>query len=87
MKVEILDGGVGHLLKMTGMVIEGLPFEHQFLAGVLANLQDPIRVQEVHCSYLHAGSTVISTNSFSATPYSLSKIKQQHRFHEFIKVW
>jgi hypothetical protein len=33
----LLDGGLGHLLKEKGLRIPGLPYDQQFLAGVLVS--------------------------------------------------
>lgn len=72
--LEVLDGGMGHLLKSTGQTIQGLPFAQQFLGSTLASLRCPEIVQEVHASYIKAGCDIITTNNFVATPYHFRKL-------------
>ena len=85
MEFTVLDGGVGHLIKKSGVLIEGLPYEQQFLAGVVANLQKPDLIEDIHTQYLQAGANVITTNSFSATRHFLKKIGWEHRITEVIQ--
>lgn len=87
MEMAILDGGVGHLIKQRGVGIEGLSYEHQFVAGVVANVEKPEVIEDIHRQYLQAGSNVITTNSFSATEYALKKINWHHRTVELIQAW
>ena len=67
--ITILDGGMGHELKLRG-VSDGT-----FLAGVLANEKkkncntndnDIDVVESIHEDYLTAGCDIITTNSFVA---------------------
>lgn len=61
--ITILDGGMGHELKMRG-VSDGT-----FLAGILANESSSSNhdvVEQIHTDYLEAGCHVITTNSFVA---------------------
>lgn len=73
----VLDGGMGHLLKAEGLRIPGLPYEQQFLAGVLANEAAPDTVNAAHAAYIAAGCNCITTNNFVATKYSLSKVQRE----------
>ena len=56
----ILDGGMGHELKLRG-VSDGT-----FVAGLLANENNCSIVESIHEDYLDAGCDVITTNSFVA---------------------
>ena len=81
----VLDGGVGHLLKESGIVMDNLPYEEQFVAGALANAERPQHVEDVHCQYLAAGVDVITTNSFAATPYALRSTHSPNKAWELIE--
>ncbi|KAF8073169.1 yitJ [Scenedesmus sp. PABB004] len=70
----VLDGGMGHLLKARCAAVAGLPYEQQFLAGVLALKASPGDVAAAHAAYVAAGCDVITTNSFAATRHSLAKV-------------
>ena len=61
-KITILDGGMGHELKLRG-VSDGT-----FVAGLRANENDVDTnvVESIHMDYLAAGCDVITTNSFVA---------------------
>ena len=59
--MTILDGGMGHELKLRG-VSDGT-----FVAGLLANENNNCSIVEsIHEDYLDAGCDVITTNSFVA---------------------
>ena len=60
----MLDGGMGHELKLRGISDE------TFVTGVLANenLLQASTVEAIHYDYLAAGCDVITTNSFVAVP-------------------
>jgi len=66
--ITILDGGLGHELKLRGIS------DGTFLAGVLANEENcgtgdnKDTVESIHMDYLAAGCDVITTNSFVAVP-------------------
>jgi len=62
--VTLLDGGMGHELKLRGIS------DGTFVAGVLANenLLQASTVEAIHYDYLAAGCDVITTNSFVAVP-------------------
>ncbi|GMH39696.1 hypothetical protein BSKO_07594 [Bryopsis sp. KO-2023] len=72
--ITIMDGGMGHLLKERGARTPGLNFDDQFLAGVLANAEQPDVVSGIHREYIRAGADVITTNNFVATKHSLGKL-------------
>ena len=65
-QITILDGGMGHELKLRGIS------DGTFLAGVLANERcdadddDANVVESIHRDYLAAGCDVITTNNFVA---------------------
>lgn len=63
-EVTLLDGGMGHELKLRGIS------DGSFVAGVLANenLLQASTVEAIHYDYLAAGCDVITTNSFVAVP-------------------
>ncbi len=63
-EVTLLDGGMGHELKLRGIS------DGTFVAGVLANenLLQASTVEAIHYDYLAAGCDVITTNSFVAVP-------------------
>lgn len=63
--VVVLDGGMGHELKLRG-IDDG----SGFVSGVLANenLLQASTVESIHNDYLAAGCDVITTNSFVAVP-------------------
>lgn len=73
----LLDGGLGHLLKEKGLRIPGLPYDQQFLAGVLANEAAPDAVKAAHAEYIAAGCRCITTNNFVATHFTLSKVQRE----------
>jgi S-methylmethionine-dependent homocysteine/selenocysteine methylase/quinol monooxygenase YgiN len=67
--VILLDGGNGHELKQRGVISDG-----SFLAGLLANEQQPEMIQKLHCDFVRQGGCqVITTNSFVAVP---ERVKQ-----------
>lgn len=82
--VLLLDGGTGHRLKAMGVeqLVSGLRYDELFLAGSLANAQQPDLVRAVHEEYVGAGADVITTNSFSCTPWSLAKIGREQQAEE-----
>eukprot|EP00929_Paragymnodinium_shiwhaense_P001834 TRINITY_DN102046_c0_g1_i1.p1 TRINITY_DN102046_c0_g1~~TRINITY_DN102046_c0_g1_i1.p1 ORF type:complete len:314 (+),score=57.83 TRINITY_DN102046_c0_g1_i1:173-1114(+) len=70
--VTLLDGGMGHLLKRFGVQIEGeVGTMRRFLGVAVANLESPKLVLDAHLAYIDAGSTVITTNSYSCVPRCL----------------
>jgi S-methylmethionine-dependent homocysteine/selenocysteine methylase len=70
--ILLLDGGTGHLLKQQrNLRIDGLPYDQQFLAGAVANAEQPAAVECAHGSYARAGADVLTANSFAAAPRAL----------------
>jgi len=84
--VTILDGGMGHQLKAKGIKIEGeVGTMQRFLGVALANFENPDLVRSCHLDYIDAGATVITTNSYSCVPKSLSQTsKESHQFGRFV---
>ena len=70
--VLLLDGGFGHELKERG-VSKATSTSSTFLAGALANQNDPSAVVGLHREYIRAGCDVLTTNSFVLTPHHLAK--------------
>jgi len=71
--VTILDGGMGHELKLRGIS------DGTFLAGVLANENfacDNDVVESIHRDYLASGCDVITTNSFIAVSCKCKRVPQ-----------
>jgi methionine synthase I (cobalamin-dependent) len=76
---------MGHLLKSWGVAVDGMPYDQQFLAGVLANLEQPELVVRAHTAYLEAGACALTTNNFVATTYNLSKVQRQQDLERIIQ--
>jgi len=85
MNMMVLDGGMGHLLKEWGVRTDGLPYEQQFLAGVMANTSDPETVKRAHRCYVTAGAGCITTNNFAATRHNLAKVQMQTAATELVQ--
>ena len=62
--IILLDGGNGHELKQRGVITD----DNSFLAGVLANENEPAVVKAVHHAFCQSGCRVLTTNSFVAVP-------------------
>ncbi|KAI9018920.1 Homocysteine S-methyltransferase [Hyaloraphidium curvatum] len=74
MAVTILDGGVGHCLKLRGLRSKVAPeTDGWFMAGALGNLERRDAVVAVHRDFIHAGCDVITTNSYVLTPWNSAK--------------
>jgi S-methylmethionine-dependent homocysteine/selenocysteine methylase len=72
-KVTVLDGGMGHMLRRLGVVIEGeLGSQQRFLGVALANSEQPELVVAAHLAYIEAGATVITTNNYAVVPKTLN---------------
>ena len=71
--MEILDGGMGHMIKRLGVEIEGSQpgAIERFYNLTMANILYPDVVQKAHTEFLKAGSTVITTNNYAAIPKCL----------------
>lgn len=85
-RVTVLDGGMGHLIKQWGVVIPGLPYDQQFLAGCLAVEAAPDMVIRAHSAYIDAGCDVITTNNFVATEHSLQKVGKAAHHLQYCEV-
>jgi homocysteine S-methyltransferase len=73
-KITLLDGGMGQeLLKRSAQ-----PPHPMWSAKVL--MDEPEIVQAVHEDYIHAGSKVITLNTYSATPERLEAEGQPEQF-------
>src|SRR5450756_3105792 len=59
----LADGAMGTMLGAGG---------GDFLVPEELNLREPERVARVHATYVEAGSRVVSTNSFGASPAKLA---------------
>eukprot|EP00242_Pyramimonas_sp_CCMP2087_P012747 CAMPEP_0198199792 /NCGR_PEP_ID=MMETSP1445-20131203/2953_1 /TAXON_ID=36898 /ORGANISM="Pyramimonas sp., Strain CCMP2087" /LENGTH=301 /DNA_ID=CAMNT_0043869687 /DNA_START=135 /DNA_END=1037 /DNA_ORIENTATION=+ len=73
-RVCVLDGGMGHELKMRGISCGVEEIDRSFKAGALANENSPDIVRDVHMEYIRAGADVITTNTFVLTPYHMESI-------------
>jgi S-methylmethionine-dependent homocysteine/selenocysteine methylase len=87
--VTILDGGMGHQLKARGIKIHGeVGSMSRFLGVAMANFEMPELVRICHLDFIDAGSTVITTNSYSCVPKCLtSTTKASHEFGEDIATY
>lgn len=73
----VLDGAMGTMLFAVGLEDGGSPEAW--------NETHPERIQEVHRSYIEAGSNVVLTNSFGGTSYRLKLHDLQDRVYELNK--
>lgn len=68
--ITILDGGMGHELKLRGIsdgtFLSGVLANENSLAASASNSDDASVVESIHTDYLAAGCDVITTNSFVA---------------------
>jgi S-methylmethionine-dependent homocysteine/selenocysteine methylase len=79
----VLDGGIGHALKLGGAVSTIAPeTKEYFMAGALANLENPQLVTDIHREFIEAGCDVITANSYVVTPYNLHKFGLDKKTHE-----
>ncbi|MFK5956551.1 MAG: bifunctional homocysteine S-methyltransferase/methylenetetrahydrofolate reductase [Planctomycetota bacterium] len=76
-EVLLLDGAMG-----TELHQRGLPFHGNFET---ANLEHPQWVQEIHQSFLDAGSDAILTNTFGANRYRLAKHQLENKLQELLE--
>ena len=76
----VFDGGMGHLLKQKDLNLASLGGQQSdkyFLVGAYANVEKPVIVESLHLEFITAGATVITTNSFAATPWALRSIGKE----------
>ena len=62
-KITILDGAMGTELQKRGLKLGGIP--------ELLNVTSPQMIEEIHLSYMEAGSDIIYANTFGANGYKL----------------
>ena len=60
----LLDGGMGTMLQASGLKLGARPEE--------LNITDPELIESIHGMYAAAGSRVINTNTFGASPHKLA---------------
>ena len=78
--LTIFDGGMGHLIKQKELKLaslDGQQCDKYFLVGAYANVEQPLIVEALHSEFVDAGATVITTNSFAATPWALTSIGKE----------
>ncbi|EJK50520.1 hypothetical protein THAOC_30478 [Thalassiosira oceanica] len=68
--VVLLDGGMGHELKLQGIS------DGTFLSGLLANEDSMDAVESIHQRYIAAGCRTITTNNFVAVPQRMLDCQQ-----------
>lgn len=76
----VFDGGMGHLIKQKDLKLaslEGQQCDKYFLVGAYANIEQPVVVESLHLEFIAAGATVVTTNSFAATPWALRSIGKE----------
>lgn len=78
--VIVFDGGMGHLIKQKELKLaslDGQQCDKYFLVGAYANVEQPSVVEALHTEFIEAGSSVITTNSFAATPWALKSVGKE----------
>ena len=76
----VFDGGMGHLIKQKDLKLaslDGKQCDKYFLVGAYANVEQPLVVESLHLDFITAGASVITTNSFAATPWALRSIGKE----------
>ncbi len=66
----LLDGGMGRELKKR------LPNFDPILWSATGLIEDPDAVVNVHCDYINAGSTIITTNNYTVVPSILQQVNR-----------
>ena len=71
--IEILDGGLGHMIKRLGVSIHGSQpgAIERFQNLTMSNIVDPEIVQNAHIEFLRSGCDIITTNNYGAIPKCL----------------
>ncbi len=64
-RVTVADGAWGTMLQAKGMTSDDCPEEW--------NLSHPDRVSRIHNAYVDAGSEILLTNTFQASPLALAR--------------
>ncbi len=62
-KITILDGAMGTEIQKRGLKLGGIP--------ELLNITNPQMIEEIHLSYMEAGSDIIYANTFGSNGYKL----------------
>ncbi len=91
-RILLLDGSMGALIYSRGPTEEDYrgsrfrshPVALKNCADVLV-LSQPRMIEDIHRAYLEAGSDIIETNTFTATPISLSEFELQEHVFEINK--
>ncbi|MBE6098892.1 MAG: methionine synthase [Anaerovibrio sp.] len=73
--IHIFDGAMGTMFQQLGLLPTGYCPE-------MLNIDNPDAVTSVHKQYVDAGSTVIETNTFGASPLKLAHYGLTHRARE-----
>ncbi len=73
--IHIFDGAMGTILQEKGLLAPGYCPE-------LLNIDKPEEITAVHQQYVEAGSTIIETNTFGASPLKLSHYNLSDRARE-----
>jgi S-methylmethionine-dependent homocysteine/selenocysteine methylase len=77
-KTVLLDGGMGHQLRVMGVKIEGVVGTmERFLGVALANETNPTLVRDAHLAFIDAGADVITTNNYAVVPAAL-ELSERH---------
>lgn len=87
--IIVFDGGMGHLIKQKDLKLaslDGQQCDKFFLVGAYANVEQPLIVESLHLDFITAGATVITTNSFAATPWALTSIGKQADLEMLLQV-
>lgn len=87
--VVVFDGGMGHLIKQKDLKLASLDRQQCdkfFLVGAYANVEQPLIVESLHLEFITAGATVITTNSFAATPWALTSIDKEADLEMLLQV-
>jgi S-methylmethionine-dependent homocysteine/selenocysteine methylase len=85
--ITVLDGGMGHMLRRLGVVIEGeIGSQQRFLGVALANSAQSELVVAAHLAYIKAGATAITTNNYAVVPKTLSLPGGSHGLQDLEKL-
>lgn len=83
--IDLLDGGMGHLLRRKGVEISGpIGSQRRFLGICLANIENPDLVRAAHEEFIDAGARVIITNNYAVVPACLELSGEQFDLSEII---
>jgi 5-methyltetrahydrofolate--homocysteine methyltransferase len=84
-QVLLCDGGMGSRVQALTLDIERDYWGQENCTDVL-NLSRPDLVREIHRGYFAAGADMVETNSFGASPVTLSEFDLQDRAFEINKI-